>query len=173
MRTPFDLLARENVRKAQERQKNYFHGNRDLQLNERENVVARNYSVRGDKWTEAQVRKQICPVTYSLQTPHNEIMKRHIDQIKPMGSFQRIEDKRQNDRVIDMPQCNAFRDDQSQSKIAVSPNVRQSLENSEPVDLESSVAINNKASHNCNSQDGGLPLRRSTRIIRKPDRLDL
>ncbi|XP_043478167.1 uncharacterized protein K02A2.6-like [Leptopilina heterotoma] len=85
LRTRWDLLKteiRERVIKEQGKQKNYYGGNRKVEFNEQEVLMAKDYSGKKNKWCKVQVAKRLSPVSYLVRTCDGREWKRHVDQLR-------------------------------------------------------------------------------------------
>ncbi|XP_047020897.1 uncharacterized protein K02A2.6-like [Helicoverpa zea] len=74
------------VRAKQERQVARNAGT-DRHFNVGDAVLARNYSARGEKWTEATVVKKTGPVSYTVDIGKGLEWRRHADQIIPKNRY--------------------------------------------------------------------------------------
>lgn len=85
LRTRWDLLkvgVGETVMKKQMSQSKFFRGHRNINFEENEVVMAKDY--RNNNWKKSEVIEKLSPVTYSVNvTDSNTIWKRHLDQLKP------------------------------------------------------------------------------------------
>lgn len=84
LRTRLDAIKptlQEFVEHKQEKQREYFKGNREIILAPNDPILVRVYST--NLWRDAIVEKQCSPVTYLIKT--NKTWKRHADQLKPRG----------------------------------------------------------------------------------------
>ena len=66
--------ARENVYRSQARQQIYYRGNRNVEFDREEVLMAKNYAK--DQWQKVQVIRKLGPVTYSVRTDDDLIWKR-------------------------------------------------------------------------------------------------
>ena len=176
-RTRLDALktAKKNVEISQDRQRYYVRGNRTVEFSNRDNVVMRNYSVNARKWSDAQVSKKLGPVTYVLRTPTNDIVKRHANQLIPTEGMATIDRGKDGDRGSDVKMSfwrRPFENQIEQSSYPldhqiVGTTIPSNHDESQTNILESDASISNS------NNDSIVPLRRSARSIRKPDRLNL
>ena len=173
--------VRGKVELSQSRQKHYFRGDRELNFNELDLVMIRNYTSSSNKWQKGQVLEKMSPVTYTVRTDDDKIHKRHIDQMKP-----RIE-------TTDLSETNTVGEENVETKVFCS---EEKLRRSETNDLTvnscehipTNTSINVTKQPNATSsasevskipQDANFPepeniqLRRSTRIRKKPQKLNL
>ncbi|XP_059048821.1 uncharacterized protein K02A2.6-like [Achroia grisella] len=71
------------VRQAQDKQVAEA-GGMDRTFEVGESVIARDYSSRGDKWTEGQITSKTGPVSYTVQLNTGNACRRHSDQLWPL-----------------------------------------------------------------------------------------
>ncbi|KAJ8724120.1 hypothetical protein PYW07_008100 [Mythimna separata] len=86
------------VRAKQERQVARTPGT-DREFHVGDAVIARDYSARGDKWTEATVVKKTGPISYKVSLGNGVEWRRHADQIIPASSKNRFSLSRVSDVV--------------------------------------------------------------------------
>ena len=90
-RTKLDIVrptGLDNMIISQNRQIENFTGNRKINFDDKQIVMAIDYSNRNDNkaWKQSQIIEKFSPVTYSVLTKDNKIWKRHADQLKPCKS---------------------------------------------------------------------------------------
>ena len=135
----------------------------------------RNYSVNANKWSEAQVNKKLGPVTYTLRTATNNIVKRHADQMIPTNEMATIDRGKDGGRASDVKTSfcrRPFENQTGQSSYSCDYQVVDISNSSGQNRPQASVMEDDKAS-NVTTDNSIVPVRRSTRTIRKPDRLNL
>ncbi|KAK4876019.1 hypothetical protein RN001_012441 [Aquatica leii] len=126
-------------------------------------VASRNYF--GDKWRFGKVENVLGTLHYLIRLDDGRIVKRHVDQIRKIG--ENIETDYIEPTIIVKPACVQPLPVQSLSKnfteiTESSSNKDKSLENEQPnlvITTESTIPT--------------PQIRKSSRIIKKPDRLDL
>ncbi|XP_014204907.1 uncharacterized protein K02A2.6-like [Copidosoma floridanum] len=146
----------EKVEQSQAKQKFYFRGDRKESFNEKDTVMTKNFST--NKWEQAVVNRKLGPVTYSLQTESNKEVKRNLDQIRP--------------GLKDSPYI--YVDDFSDQLLNDTAKALDVNPVPEPktVASETSLPVLSKKDPAASSNKP-LVLRRSSRIKKAPERLDL
>ena len=157
LRTVFDLahpgkLVQKTVLTKQNNQKSNYDSKvaRNLELLPESPVMVRNYSTFSkDRWVPARVLEQTGPVSYKCELLGGQVVRRHQDQILnrsvPTHSTIPFENMKQIDDGLSAP----------------SPSV---LERVDVPDREVEVDVLPKVA---------TPVRRSARVVKPPDRLDL
>ena len=157
LRTVYDLahprkIVQETVLSRQESQKSNYEGKltRNLVLTPEEPVMVKNYStVSKDRWVPAEVVQQTGPVSYKCKLPGGRVVRRHQDQILrrslPQNGQVPIEPMQQESGDLSSPM----------------PNVPELVDSPKgDIQAESPAKVT-------------TPVRRSTRVVKPPDRLDL
>ncbi|CAH0730436.1 unnamed protein product, partial [Brenthis ino] len=186
LKTKFDLL-RPNVKKhvqyKQELQKKYAGGSRVRELEIGKSVLARDYRSNSNKWMEGIVCKKLGPVTYLIKLLNtNIIWKRHINQILDNQINSNLDDDTFDTELVfkdkEYPSvCN----ETSSSVIIKSPNtvcsnsvVRKSeILPSVEKNVSNGSQLKEIVSSPQKTESSPLVLKRSVRIRKKPDRLNL
>ena len=151
LRTVLDLVhpnrcVQQTVWSKQDQQKSNYDSNvsRKLELSPESSVMVRNYStVSKDRWVPARVLQQTGPVSYKCVLPEGNVVRRHQDQILSRSMSSPIK---------------TFQSISDQS--AHSPVVPERADESKGADVEAPLKQ-------------ATPVRRSTRVVKPPDRLDL
>lgn len=87
-------------------------------------VYFRNYNPIGPKWLQGKVHDCTGPVSYTVQLPNGNIIKRHVDQLR--RRIENAEDD-QNKQIVDKPQTQS-----NQPRIPVPAQIIQSPEPESP-----------------------------------------
>lgn len=176
--------TRFRVKLNQNKQKLYFKGNRRAEFGENDLVIAKDYST--NSWRKAQVIEKVGAVNYNVRTDDNRIWKRHVDQLQA----------REINAYANKPDCVPTRElvseaatpnyagqgivGESHEEIAdnhidVNTKLNRSFVTSEA--YSPSINVNREPlSDALTDQPAELPVvtvRRSNRIRKAPDRLDL
>ncbi|XP_055915493.1 uncharacterized protein K02A2.6-like [Eupeodes corollae] len=154
---------------------NSIEAKRGRSLEENDRVAVREYLDRGVKWRFGQIIRKLGLLHYLVRLDDNRIWKRHIDQIRQIG--------------IDVKNQQTY--DVSREEHPPSLNIQQHDNGGDMLtDTETSdnnISMNNEKNHqnctageginddsNCNQNKNVIKiLRRSNRIIKAPDRLDI
>ncbi|XP_055910903.1 uncharacterized protein K02A2.6-like [Eupeodes corollae] len=154
---------------------NSIEAKRGRSLEENDRVAVREYLDRGVKWRFGQIIRKLGLLHYLVRMDDNRIWKRHIDQIRQIG--------------IDVKNQQTY--DVSREEHPPSLNIQQHYNGGDMLtDTETSdnnISMNNEKNHqnctageginddsNCNQNKNVIKiLRRSNRIIKAPDRLDI
>ena len=151
LRTVLDLVhpskcIQQTVLSKQDQQKSHYDSSvsRKLELSPESSVMVRNYSTGSkDRWVPARVLQQTGPVSYKCALPEGNVVRRHQDQILSRSMSSPIK---------------TFQPLSEQS--AHSPVVPERADEFEGANVE--VPLKQ-----------ATPVRRSTRLVKPPDRLDL
>ena len=156
LRTVLDLTnpkkcLQKSMLSKQDKQKSNFDTKfpRNLKLTPESPVRIRNYSTMSkDRWIPAQVLEQTGPVSYKCELPGGGVVRRHVDQLMTRSS----------PKIQDSPAKNVS--PQGEEPLAHSPKANERIE---PVD-GAEISLPRVPS---------TPVRRSTRVVKPPHRLDL
>ena len=196
MRTHLDLIHPNlisRVNKCQQRQKNVH----DRHSSEREisvgdQVFVENFSGRGEKWVSGLVIEKTGPYSFKIKTPVG-IMRRHIDQIRLDSTDEFIPIDTPNNVIPDLTDTTPREELSSQVRTSDgSALVSQSnphdvnVPNDITTDIhdnivdmnlpsDASTNINESIRSECCTNESvvNVPVRRSSRQVKTPDRLDL
>ncbi|XP_014214167.1 uncharacterized protein K02A2.6-like [Copidosoma floridanum] len=171
-----DASVRENVIKNQEKQKLYFNGNRNMQFNIGDTVMAKDFSF--NQWRKAQVIDKLGPVTYNVRADNNKMWKRHVDQIRT------CEEK------IQLPFPHHCHDNVMPATTSDTVNINSNMEN-EAQEANATIYKQPAFENNCANVASSIQtarqvdtaakivkpaveeLRRSTRVRKAPQRLNI
>ena len=168
LRTRLDLVkpsVRGTVEKNQASQSTYLGSLRQLQVGQ--TVAARQYNTKDEKWVRGVITAQDGPLSYQVKIRPDTTVKRHIDQI--MDSLPVSESALTLQPEGILPTVG--------STLTSSAPPHRSATTLEPVTLPteatSLATVNDKLHAKQGAVLDTLPLRRSQRAHRAPDRLDL
>lgn len=102
IKTRLNFLTKTMTDKMRERQKDYFHGNRNVDFNEDEIVYARDYkNPAKPTWTKSIIKEKLGQYYYNCTPLNNEklVWKRHANQLLKSGKFYE-EQKKQVDNAV-------------------------------------------------------------------------
>lgn len=154
-------------------------------LNIGDRVAVREY-IHTDKWLFGQITDKIGTLHYHIRLDDNRIWKRHIDQIKQIGRNTPLEPNNDHD-VSQIPRSsNQFENIDLSDNVSSNVKPREDYENpvvvqNKDINIDSNVNLPScvvDSSRNVNSEPCTMTqdvptLRRSTRIRKTPNRLDL
>ena len=155
IRTVLDLVRpeksmKQTVLSKQETQKSNYDASipRQLQLQPESPVMVRNYStISKDRWIPAKVVKQTGPVSYKCELPGGTVIRRHQDQIWTKSTKP----------ILTTPMKTIIGD-------SLTTHLPTEIGRSEGAQMELNAEAPVKQA---------TPLRRSARVVKPPDRLDL
>lgn len=136
----------------------------------------KDYSAHSDKWTDGTIVRQLGPLTYLLRTQDNRIVKRHTDQLNPTSTMSQAYDSgAMSNRGVDMTMVPVAHDHHQLRPLSVDPVEYPASKGEDPSCQDVSTDVTKK---NVNTSILVTPaasgtVRRSTRMVRKPQKLDL
>ena len=128
-----------------------------------DNVLVRDYKSVDKKWIPGCIIKQLGPVTYRVKVKHAHgtfTWKRHVNQIAK--STQQISELTPDTSVNEIPETPVVFNGQTMERSETEPNVNIPPSVSQRSEMTDSVS---------DSTPDNFPTRRSSRVVRKPDRL--
>ncbi len=145
---------------------------KDREIGVNENVFVRNYS-RGNKWIPGEIVQSTGPVSYKVKTSDGSLLRRHADQIKVTCSDPEIESSKTVNPYIEPALVTQSNPDEVHAPNSTT-NIHDNI-----VDMnlpnDASTNINESIRSDCCTNESivNVPVRRSSRQVKAPDRLDL
>ncbi|XP_031335311.1 uncharacterized protein LOC116165138 [Photinus pyralis] len=156
-------------------QKNNWETSRSFEVNDR--IAYQNYIQKDSKWQFGRIKQVLGKLHYLIETDEGNTFKRHTNQIRKIGDA--IPKQFNPNMQITLPSFSdgTLTNTNNESNTDISNPVDTSFTNNVPICEEvkdtSKSDQNIDPSHLAKAHESNVPLRRSQRTRKIPDRLDL